>query len=402
MNNTKIFGASKFDFRKQALFTCNAPFDLTDETSCLKFEIGGTEPPETSRRIIFKIDDELYRFVNQVLDKYIWRGELDDVLKYGNTVAELLELENITAFIGKKVFPIVALDAPATADVFPKIKLSLKVSSYNDIYTVYRYSPVFYLTDKAQIYDVKKIATTTGNATELTECRIKKSTGEWNDWQNYILAQDQDAVAIQFRTKFVVGTLDGTDAAEINNIQVKFITDETKSAAESQTFFSKTENYDADLKTCYLLIKHAPFENCDMKAWACLNPAKKTVENLQLGAGTGAAKAYRLPHFAVAQDSLHVEIGGVPTFDFEFDTAAQTLTLTADEGAIIKVSYNYFTAENWQAMTRDFATLEQTRFAFRTAENNLRECAVKFTVAKNPNYAGDLPEIESYIAGFAI
>ena len=249
---------------------------------------------------------------------------------------------------------------------------------------------------------MKKIATTTGNATELTECRIKKSTGEWNDWQNYILAQDQDAVAIQFRTKFVVGTLDGTDNAQINNIQVKFITDDTKSAAESQTFFTKFETYGADLKTCYLLIKHAPFDNCTISAWACLNPAEATAENVSLGTGTGAAKAYTLPNKFVAQDTLHVEIGGVPTFDFEFDTAAQTLTLTADEGAAITASYNYFTAENWQPMTRDFATLEQTRFTFRTAENNLRECAVKFTVAKNPNYTGDLPKIESYIAGFAI
>lgn len=402
INNTLKYGASKFEFRRQALFKCNAPFDLTDETSCLKFEIGGTQPAETSRRVIFKIDDELFRFVNGVLDKYVWRGELNDILKYGNTVEELLELENISAFVGKKVFPIIALDAPSTADVFPRIKISLKVSTYNDIYTAYRYSPIFYLTDNAKIYSVRKIATTTGNATELTECRIKKNTGEWSDWQNYLLAENQAAAAIQFRTKFVVSTLDGTDVATVNNIDVKFIDDLNKSAAESQTFFTKFENYDADLKTAYLLIKHAPFENCNITAWACLNPAKQSAVNVQIGLGTGAAKTYTLPNKFVAQDTLHVEINGVPTFNFEFDTAAQNLTLTADAGAIITANYNYFEAENWQPMTRDFSTLYKTRFTFRTVEENLRECAVKFTVAKNPNFYGDLPQIDSYIAGFCI
>ena len=450
--NTKIFGTADFNFEKRALFTFNAPFDCTDETTISKFEISGTEPPNTSRRIIFKIDDVLYRFVNGVLDKYIWRGEVDDVLKFGNTADELLALENVNAFRGKKISPIVAMSAN-NADVMPRIKISLKVSSYNDLYTVYKYSPIFETADNARLVSIKKNSHTDGNATELTECRIKKITG-WTDWQNYILAENQIASAIQFRTKFIVSTLDGTDAAAIDSIKVTYIDDADKCAADSLTFFTKTENYDGDLKTCYLLVKSKP-HNANIRAFVSFNPATDKILNYQLGVTNGEIQTFTLPEFYCKQDTLHIELDGVPTFNFNFDTQNSTITLQADAGKIVTASFEFTRAENWHEMTCDYSDDFKQRFTFRTVRENLRECCVRFfatgyestieneelgvgdgkkqryileaaprqfscnvphkldrafletlapigkPVIVSYDWKGDLPEIESYVAGFS-
>ena len=380
------------------MITCNAAWDLTDATSIPGFVISATQPPDTECRVIFKIDGELFRFVNGILDKYIWRGELDDVLIYGNTVGELLELQNITAFAGKKVFPIIALSAPSNADVFPKLKLEIKWATYLDLYQTFCYSPTFELPAAARIATVKKIATTTGNATEITECRIKKLTG-WSDWENYLAAENQIASAIQFRTKFVVSTLDETDSAAIDSITVNFSDDYNCDCSPTQHFFTKVESYDADLHKCYLLVKHKAYSGADLTAFVSMKPAREVIENYVIGTGTGEVQTFNLPKNYAAQDTLCVEVDGVPVFDYEFDTQAGALTLTATAGAEVAVSYEVIRGENWQVMLPDFASLDKTRFTFTTTSGNLRECAVRFMAEKR---AGELPVVEGYIAGFAV
>ena len=320
------------------------------------------------------------------MDQYIWHGEIADILQYGNTVAELLALENVNAFAGKKVFPIIALAAPSTADVFPKIKIAVKWQSYNDIYTGYKYTPIFQIPgEKPLITAVRKLFTTAGNASEITEVRIKKITGDWTDWQQYLNAENQIATAIQFRTKFVLSTLDGTDSASIDKISVNFISDSTKNASEFQTFFTNLQNYDADLKTCYLLVKHSPLDNADISAAVSFAPISDRVENVFLGLTDGTSQNFTFANLngkIIAQDSIHVELDGVPTFNFDFNTGNSTITLQADAGKVVTASFDCFNAENFIQMEREFISAEKTRFTCRAAENNLREAVVKFTVTK--------------------
>ena len=370
---------------KKSLIRTAAPLDLTDATSVQKFEIAGTQPTGTDRKIIFEIEDELFRFVNGILDKYIWHGDIDDILTYGNSVGELLELENVNAFAGKKVFPIVALSAPSDADVFPKIKIAVKWQTYNDIYTAYKFTPIFQIPgENPLITSVRKLFTTTGNATEISEVRLKKITGEWTDWQHYLNAENQIATAIQFRTKFVLSTLDETDFASIDKISVNYISDAAKNASDFRTFFTNLQNYDADLKTCYLLVKHSPLDNVDITAAVSLTPISSRVENIQLGVTDGSAQVFylNLNGKKIAQDSLHVELDGVPTFDFDFNTGNSTLSLQADAGKIVTASCDCFDVENFVLMEREIISAEKTRFTCRATENNLREGVVKFTVTK--------------------
>ena len=145
--NTMQYGTDCFEFRRQALLKSRQPLDFTYETSVTGLQIGGTEPEGCSRRIIFKIDDKFYRFVNGTLDRYDERGEFDDILNYGNTVGELLALntDSLKSFVGKRVYPVFALDAPADSPVMPSVKISATVNSYNDVYTKTEYSPVYEL-----------------------------------------------------------------------------------------------------------------------------------------------------------------------------------------------------------------------------------------------------------------
>lgn len=379
--DTINYGLSSFEFRKRALIRYKSFWDFSYFTSVMEFVISGTEPPETSRRIIFDVDGELYRFVNNILDKYIWRGELDDILEYGNTVGELLELPNLNSFIGKKVKPIIALDAPNNAAVYPSIFIKVKATSYNDIYTKNAYSPIFDLDSNSRIVQVSESKTTAGNATATTYARIKKLSGEWDDWKFLAEIEGEIATQIQFRTHYVLTTLDGTDYAKIHNISVKFA-DADKLAADSQNYFSQTQNYDSDLHTCYLLVKHSPLYESSIKAFVQMKPPTSKAENINLGNTTGLEQTFLTSQKYFAQDTLHIELDGKPTTNFDFDTSNSSIKLTADAGLNLSADFDFSPAETWHEMTLDYSNETETRFIYRTKDSNLREVAVRIEFEK--------------------
>ena len=454
--NTQKYGLGSYKFEKRSLLTPKTFLDLTDETSCNGFVIEGTEPAGTSRRIIFKIEDVLYRFVNGILDRYEWRGELDDILQFGNSVGELLALENIPAFVGKKVFPIVALAAPYDAVVMPKIKIAVKVNSYNDIYTKYEYSPVYDLGENAKVLNITESKHETGNATSYTQCRLKKLSG-WSDWQYIYEVMEVAATQVQFRTNYTLTALDGTDEVTFEGITINYITNFEKIAADFKLCISNIESYDADLKTCYLLINHEPLIDAEITAYAIFGKAIERRENVIIGVTAGLEQTLYLPDKFILQDTLHLELEGKPFFDFDFDTEKSALYLEVEAGQTVTASYDFTSAEMWQPMSKDYSNATQTRFTYRTLEGENRRAGVAITITKKSgiiesdlgsgtgklqlypvhhnaeviecnaawkynkkaqllsvvqkidqpitlkyNYRGKIPEIKSYVAGFSI
>lgn len=390
-NNNMQYGHSGFEFRKQALIKARAPFDLTDETSVNKFIIGGTEPEGTARRIIFSIDDALFKFSDAGnLIPYEWRGEFEDVIINGNTVAELLNLQHANAFCGKKVFPVIALDAAADAPVMPKIKISLEVDSYNDIYTRYFYSPVYELSDNARVYQLSESEKfCNGHSTSLTECRILKNNGEWSDWQILPAAENTVGSKIQFRTNPILTTLDGSDEIKIGAVICKYTTNADISPADSFEIITLPQEYDADLKTFYALIKHDELIDAEIKAYVNISGVNKRRENIEIGAGTSETQTIILSDTNIAQDTLNITIDGVTTGDYYFDTGNSSITLTADSGAQIAASYLYeFAAENWHEMTQDFQDSVKTRFTYTAAEGG-RVVSFKFVVKRQKGSASE-------------
>ena len=378
----------EFSFKKAALIRITSPLDFTNETSVNGFEIGGTEPEGTRRRIIFEIDGALYKFGTNGLDEYEGLGTLPDILEMGNTVGELLALEKIPQFVGKKVYPIIAMDAPADSPVFPRIKLAVKVQSYNDIYTCYRYSPEYRLTDSAKIINAQASKVTRGNGVAKVQCRLKSAINDWGEWINLEEAQYKEAVAIQFRVQYILSAIDGSDYALVSEVNANYSTDASKLPG-AQEIICQPQEYNADLGTCYALINHSKLIDCSARAFIKFEKPLTTRINNALDGQVPYLAFNGVVDTGIVQDTLHVEAGGIPIDGVYYDTESAALTFDSAEN--VSASYQCgLQAEDWREMALDFTTGEQSRFIYRLTEEGWRISAVKFVFERQ---SGSVNEI---------
>lgn len=372
-----------FTFRKRALFKANEPLDFTYETSCNGFEIGGTEPDDCNRRVIFQIDDALYRFgANGVLDEYGNLGELEDILKEGNTVGELLALESIPAFVGKKVFPIIAMDAPADTPIFPRIKLSAKVNCYNDVYTRYTYSPVYDLAEKAKIIEVQASRYTRGNGIANVQCKVKNPLTGWGDWISLEDAKYKLAAAIQFRVQYILSALDGSDEAIVEEVAVHYTTNADLLSGSTRDIICLPQTCDADLGTCYALINHGKLIDCTVKAYAKFEKPLKRRADVTIDPQQPYLADGGVVDAGIVQDSIHLEQAGKPVDDFYFDTEKSLIGNVATDAALT-ASYDCgLENEDWREMSPDIQSDYSSKFIYRLTDADKKISAVKFIFTK--------------------
>jgi len=370
--STMHAGTDEFHFKKFALLKSKNCFDFTYDTSVAGFDIGGTEPENTRRRIIFQIDDKLYYFGNSGLTEYERRGEIEDILEYGNTVGELLSLENVNEFAGKKVFPIIALDAPADSPVFPKIKLGVKVNSYNDVYTKYIYSPVYTLPGNAKIYDIKESKFTNGNGTATVQCQLDGA----GDWLYTVEAAGKTASKIQFRTQFILSTLDGSDFAKVNSVKTFYTTDKDKLSGSTMEIISLPQDYPDDLKTFAALIKHSELVDCEIKAYVNVSQTLYRENVFQTPNGETLYLSFNgVVDKNINADSIRLFDGDKPVTNFYFDTENSSVNLLQLPTGEIFASYESTTAENWQELQGD-----SSRFTLNSLAGKI--AAVKFVITR--------------------
>lgn len=198
ISNPMRFGTSTFNFNRRAFLVSRDALDATGQNSCEGFEITGSQPLNTDRRIIFKIDNALYKFDGSNLVSYDGAGEFDDVIANGNTVSELNALTNIPAFVGKQIYPIIALFAPGDANVMPSIKINLKVRQNTEVYskTIYGWKRDLDLgkdTGTPRIIAIEKFDTCTGNASTNVKVSIKDADNNWSDYVDIDQVVDAEA-----------------------------------------------------------------------------------------------------------------------------------------------------------------------------------------------------------------
>lgn len=371
------FITDKFKFRKNILFRPTECLDLTTATEVTNFLIGGVEPTGTERKILFQIGGEFFKFEGNNLLELHLEIDVENVLDFGNTVAELNQVTNIRDFAGKKIYPIVAISYPADAQVIPTLELGLNVKNFQDVFQRAEMSKVFYLGDGATFITATFAKVVSNGGTANLQVRLFNND-TWTNWLEIEDAEFQPCQAVQLRGNFSVTSTSGSSSATITDAKIFYVTGADTS--KISTLYLKPEICFDNLGTAYCLVKHSEIVGSDLKAFVRFDSAPEVKTDFFIGIGTGSPQNFELDD-GINFDSLIVKVGGVRTFDFTFNAAQKILSLEAGIGLDITVSYEYNIApEDWLEMEKQFTIFDEnfdsgawtSRFVYRldTADNS--------------------------------
>lgn len=360
--NTMRFGTDELEFHKQALLVSKIPFDTNGQTSVEGFVIEGAEPSGTMRRILFKVDDVLYKFVDGTLTALDGEPTLEYVLENGNTVAEVGAVDDIPDWVDKKIFPIVALYSPADATIMPAIKMSLKVRSANDVYEKTSETAEIDLTADTgavpRIVDIEADTVTTGRGVVNITARVKND-GNWSDWTAIQAVKDMDATAIQFKIRYTVGVIGSSDSARVNKIQVRHTMGTATVSGDNAEIYSVQQNYEHVLQTCNVAVRHAKLIDSVIGAYVSFAKPMKRRVFLPIGISSGAAQVLTLGEdgsrdSGIDQSSLQLFADGRPIVNFSYNTEVSEVTINVAAGQAVTATYNYDRGQEiWREMTVD-------------------------------------------------
>jgi len=360
--NTMRYGTDGFAFKKDALLVAKLPLDAGGQTSVEGFIIEGAEPTGSMRRILFKVDDKLYKFSGTNLVEVTGDVTTDFVLENGNTVAELGALDDIPAWVGKKIYPIVALYSTADATIMPSIKMSLKVRSATDVYEKTSDTAEIDLAKDSgatpRIVDVETFTSTTGRGVVNITARVKQA-GYWTDFMAVQAVKDIDAEAIQFRIRYTVGTIGGSDSARVDKILVRHTLGTATVSGDNAEIYSIQQNYEHTLQTCNVAVRHKRLFDSVIGAYVSFSKPTKTRVFLPIGISSGAAQVLTLGEDGnrdkgIDQSTLKLFADGNPIVNFSYNTEVSEVTINLPAGQAITASYEYERGlETWYEMTVD-------------------------------------------------
>jgi|GEM_PF-1306830 len=327
----------------KALLKSTQCWNFTGETSITGFNVEGTQPDESRRRFIFSVDEQLVKFNGNDLELFGQALNLQNVLQFGNTAEEIAAVTDIPAWLGKKVYPIIALECNENSNVMPTVKLSLNASSQNDIYAKDFYSPImnFKLTGiRAKIKAAEINYTATGAATCLCYVRIKNND-VWEDWTTLDNVQNKYGMAAQFKVRCIVSTFSGDDSVTFSGAKITYTTDDILISGDTTQICSFPEDANYNLGSCRALIRHDKLQDTVITADAVYYENPKSRENVALGTGNGVLQILNLPDSLAHQDTLKIFADGVQVENFYYNTLTGEVQVNAPVGAEITASYKY-------------------------------------------------------------
>ena len=367
-----------FQFLRQGLFKCLSPIDATNVSNIFGFDIQGTQPQGSERKFVFTVEDKNFIFSGNDLIDFTYPITLDNVLNFGNSAADLLAVTNIPAWCGKKIFPAIALSSTADSPVMPTCNLALICNSANDIYVKDFYSAEIPICGRFKSFS-KNIALT-GNASADSKIRLKKD-GVWGNWIDLDDAIGSTADSFQLKIKAALSSLN-SDSVKINSVNVQF-TDKNVLAVGQFAIFSNEFAAEDNLQTAYVLVRHSFLNDKNLKVFVSFS--NKEEKNIFLGNGSGNLQNFTIPDPDADFNSLVVRADDKNIPDFAYDSASQTLSVTATSGADIFANYFVSTKENWLEMERQFTVFDQnfdqnvwtSRFVYRVESGDFKAVKVK-------------------------
>lgn len=347
-------------YERNALLIGKQPFDATNCTDVEGFTISGEQPAGTLIRLAFMIDNAVYRLSSSELVD-IGGATVDNVLSNGNIIAELNTLTAIPAFVGKKIYPIIALHADDDTTLSPTIKIALKTRSNTAVYQKVVDTPIYYLAADSEestprIADITARTTCKGGATVNIQVRLLN--GDWSNFMPITAAAQEKADAVQFRFTYDVTRLDGTDSAKVNSITIRHNMGAAAVAGNVAELYSIVQNYEVDLQTCYVVVRHKMLRDAEIRAYVNFMKPPLHRERIFLGIGTGSLNQYILGvdgtrDSRIDQNTLKIFVDGQILDDFGYNVEVSEVTVNAPVNAAVTASYDFnHGVENWYEMSK--------------------------------------------------
>lgn len=384
-DDTVPSGEVVYSVTKTALLTALQPFDCSNVTNVDGFTITGVQPEGTKRRLIFKIDDALYKLdTNGELVAYSRAGKNADVRAYGNTVDQLNALTSVPGFVGKEVFPIIALYAPADSSP-PSINVKLQTRNVDTTTSKTVRPAAFTLDDNSTVLGLSAVTHSEGQGSVVPKARLYN--GSWGAWNFFASVPKQQASKIQFNFLFNVTDL-LSDSATVESVTLQYNTGSAIVSGNIAHIFSPIVDFDVPLHSAFLTVNHKRLIDSTISADVAFFPKPKHRERLTLGSATGNLDSFNLADNFIDHDSIQLYVDGEPLEDCIFDLDASTISVQATAGAAIAISYDYDCGyELWQPMSRDAPQLPfsvgsayMSRFSFSGNDDDFTRAAVRLTL----------------------
>lgn len=405
--NTMRYGFDSFRLSKVGIIIPNSPLSATGVTDVEGFNITGEQPEGTGRYFLFCVDDKLYRLTvadsssgaatpEQVtISESEWRSVTsDEVIEKGNTAEDLTKVKSIVAWVGKNIYPIIVLtSSDFSGQVVPSCHIGLKLRSNNDLYKKTVYSGEYNLLENssdssAEIISIDTKTTCVGGGTVTISVSIKDKDGTWGDWTDVDTVKNATATGVKFKYDYSVPKLDGSASAKVDSVSCFYTTGSSSIIGSEASIITKTQEYKNDIHYTQCVITHKPIIDSTLQAYVSLRRKPKHRENITVGYGTGAEQSITLGHndTNINPMSLKIFVNGKSVgSNFSFNTINSSLTITADNGALITASYDYeYDYETWIPMTKVTSQIgeanDESKFEYVNTDDNRTITTVKVTM----------------------
>lgn len=354
--NTMRYGTDDFALDHTGKVQPIAPWDFTDAaiTSVDGFTITGSQPSDTDRRAIFKVDGSYYKLTiagGVATPSAVANEDIDTILEDGNTMAELATVTSVAAWVGKAVYPIFALFAASDVadENFPTLKVDVSYTANADQYVKTEYSQEITLPSDSVIVNTTVDSTTSDGNTVVVTASLYQN-GAWGEYQSLESILNQTAGKIKFKSVLTVQTI-GVGSCSLNSVRVATRSGSNKTSSADSVIITNTRDLGMEARYIRTSVVHDKLKDAEIKAYATFRNAPQTRTLYDLGTATGTQQTFVLPDADIIPSTIQVTVGNSRVFGFDYNTRVRTLTLTAESGKEVFVTYDYGAGqEEWMPM----------------------------------------------------
>lgn len=211
---------------KRGICISKSPINLLDKTSITGITTEGIQPANTTRHVAFKVDDVWKKLTiasggaATLTDLATQNITAASLISEGNTAAELANVTSVPGFVGKLVYPAIALYVSEEATAMPTF--GLKVNTITDRNKNSITSPVYHISDtEITITDIMVNKKIVGNAGINIFASIKNSNG-WSFYTDIDNIINKKATDIKFIYTFYVKECNGENSAHLIDIAINY------------------------------------------------------------------------------------------------------------------------------------------------------------------------------------